>query len=86
MLPFRLSQFRFSSLLTSFTWWVFNLLIVLLFPHFLKTPGGATTFLFLAFMLDIQWLFTYLNVPETKGKSLEEIEHHRTKLYEAGIK
>ena len=70
----------------SFTQWVFNFLIVLLFPHFLKILGGATTFLFLALMSAIQWLFTYLNVPETKGKSLEEIEHHWTRLYEDGKK
>ena len=70
----------------SFTQWVFNFLVVLLFPHFLKTLGGATTFLFLALMSAIQWLFTYKNVPETKGKSLEEIEHHWTRLYEDGKK
>lgn len=67
----------------SFTQWVFNFLVVLLFPHFLKTLGGATTFLFLAVMSALQWVFTYLNVPETKGKSLEEIEQHWTKLYES---
>jgi sugar porter (SP) family MFS transporter len=58
----------------SFTQWIFNFLIVLLFPHFLALLGGATTFLFLAAMSFIQWLFTWLYVPETKGKSLEEIE------------
>jgi len=58
----------------SFTQWVFNFLVVLLFPHFLESAGGAATFLFLAVMSAAQWLFTYLNVPETKGKSLEEIE------------
>jgi sugar porter (SP) family MFS transporter len=67
----------------SFTQWIFNFLVVLLFPHFLKTAGGTATFLFLALMSALQWLFTYLNVPETKGKSLEEIEHHWTRLYEA---
>jgi sugar porter (SP) family MFS transporter len=59
----------------SFTQWIFNFLVVLLFPHFLKLLGGMVTFLFLAVMSFIQWLFTYLYVPETKGKSLEEIEH-----------
>jgi len=59
----------------SFTQWIFNFLVVLLFPHFLKSVGGGTTFLFLALMSFMQWLFTYLYVPETKGKSLEEIEH-----------
>lgn len=59
----------------SFTQWIFNFLVVLLFPHFLASIGGAKTFLFLAVMSLLQWLFTYLYVPETKGKSLEEIEH-----------
>jgi len=63
----------------SFTQWIFNFLVVLLFPHFLASVGGAKTFLFLAFMSLLQWLFTYLYVPETKGKSLEEIEHAWTK-------
>ncbi|MEI6047993.1 MAG: sugar porter family MFS transporter [Bacteroidota bacterium] len=58
----------------SFTQWIFNFLVVLLFPHFLASVGGAATFLFLAVMSLIQWLFTYYFVPETKGKSLEEIE------------
>jgi sugar porter (SP) family MFS transporter len=70
----------------SFTQWVFNFLVVLLFPYFLKTAGGATTFLFLALMSALQWWFTWRNVPETKGKSLEEIEHHWRRLYEAGKK
>jgi sugar porter (SP) family MFS transporter len=59
----------------SFTQWIFNFLVVLLFPHFLASMGGAKTFLFLAIMSFLQLLFTYLYVPETKGKSLEEIEH-----------
>jgi sugar porter (SP) family MFS transporter len=58
----------------SFTQWIFNFLVVLLFPHFLALLGGAITFLFLALMSFLQWLFTLLYVPETKGKSLEEIE------------
>ncbi|MBE0653386.1 MAG: sugar porter family MFS transporter, partial [Bacteroidales bacterium] len=59
----------------SFTQWIFNFMVVLLFPHFLASAGGAATFLFLALMSFTQWIFTYLYVPETKGKSLEEIEH-----------
>jgi MFS transporter, SP family, arabinose:H+ symporter len=58
----------------SFTQWIFNFLVVLLFPHFLASVGGTKTFLFLALMSLLQLLFTYLFVPETKGKSLEEIE------------
>ncbi len=59
---------------TSFTQWIFNFFVVLLFPHFLASAGGAATFLFLALMAFLQWLFTYFYLPETKGKSLEEIE------------
>jgi SP family arabinose:H+ symporter-like MFS transporter len=58
----------------SFTQWIFNFFIVLLFPHFLASVGGTKTFLFLALMSFLQLLFTWLYVPETKGKSLEEIE------------
>ena len=58
----------------SLTQWVFNFLVILLFPHFLALLGGAVTFLFLAVMSFAQWLFTFFYVPETKGKSLEEIE------------
>jgi len=58
----------------SFTQWIFNFFIVLLFPHFLASVGGTKTFLFLAVMSLLQFLFTWLYVPETKGKSLEEIE------------
>ena len=42
----------------SFTQWIFNFLVVLLFPHFLASFGGAKTFLFLALMSLLQWLFT----------------------------
>jgi MFS family permease len=58
----------------TFTQWIFNFLVVLLFPHFLASVGGVVTFLFLALMSFLQLLFTYLYLPETKGKSLEEIE------------
>ncbi len=60
----------------SFTQWIFNFVVVLLFPHFLSLIGGAGTFLFLAVMSFLQLLFTWLYVPETKGKSLEEIEKY----------
>lgn len=66
----------------SFTQWVFNFLVVLLFPFFLSLIGGAGTFLFLAAMSFLQWLFTYLYIPETKGKSLEEIEVSWNKQYQ----
>jgi SP family arabinose:H+ symporter-like MFS transporter len=60
----------------TFTNWIFNFLVVLLFPHFLASAGGVATFLFLAVMSFLQLLFIYFYLPETKGKSLEEIEKH----------
>jgi len=58
----------------SFTQWIFNFLIVLLFPHVLKSIGGAVTFALLALMCIFQLWIVWRWLPETKGKSLEEIE------------
>jgi len=60
--------------LASFTQWVFNFLVVLLFPYVLDALGGSVTFLFLATMSVIQLLIAWFFIKETKGKSLEEIE------------
>ena len=60
--------------LASFTQWVFNFLVVLLFPHVLDALGGSATFLFLAVMSLVQALVSIFMLRETKGRSLEEIE------------
>jgi len=60
--------------LASFTMWVFNFLVVLLFPYVLDAMGGTATFLFLAVMAFLQLLIVRVYLKETKGKSLEEIE------------
>jgi len=57
-----------------FTNWVFNWLVVFLFPWMMAEMGGALTFGFLSLMGVILLLFTIKFVPETKGKTLEEIE------------
>jgi MFS transporter, SP family, arabinose:H+ symporter len=57
-----------------FTNWVFNWLVVFLFPWMMAEIGGALTFGFLSLMGVILLLFTIKFVPETKGKTLEEIE------------
>jgi SP family arabinose:H+ symporter-like MFS transporter len=56
--------------------WVFNALVVLLFPFAFHQIGKAVTFGFLAAMSLLQGLFTWRFVPETKNKTLEEIEKH----------
>jgi MFS transporter, SP family, arabinose:H+ symporter len=54
--------------------WVANAVVVLLFPYAFNHVGKAVTFGFLAVMALAQAIFTWLFVPETKNKSLEEIE------------
>jgi SP family arabinose:H+ symporter-like MFS transporter len=54
--------------------WVANAVVVLLFPLAFHKLGKGPTFLFLGIMALAQALFTWRFVPETKGRTLEEIE------------
>ncbi len=56
------------------TQWVANAFVVLLFPFAFNHIGKAATFGFLAAMALAQALFTWLFVPETGSKRLEEME------------
>ena len=56
------------------TQWLANALVVLFFPAAFNRMGKALTFGFLAVMALAQALCAWLFVPETKNKSLEEIE------------
>jgi SP family arabinose:H+ symporter-like MFS transporter len=57
-----------------FTQWFFNAIVVLLFPWMFHN-APALSWGVLALMALAQVLFTWFFVPETKGKSLEQIEH-----------
>ncbi len=57
-----------------FTQWVFNALVVLVFPAMLVKLDTGFTFGLLAVFAFGQFLFALKKMPETKGKSLEEIE------------
>lgn len=57
-----------------FTQWVFNALIVLMFPFMLNQLSVSFSFGILAVFSFGQLLFTIKYMKETKGKSLEEIE------------
>lgn len=59
-----------------FTNWLTNFLVVLFFPWMFKNAGGSATFGFLAVMALAMILFTWKVVPETSGRTLEEIERH----------
>ena len=58
------------------TQWVASAFVVLLFPLAFNRVGKLPTFAFLACMSALQALFTWRFLPETKGKTLEEIEDH----------
>ncbi len=44
------------------------------FPYFANTFGGDPVFLFFTIMMVVQLIFVWKIMPETKGKSLEELE------------
>ena len=59
--------------LGSSTHWIMAAVIAFGFPYLAETFGGATTFFFFASMMVLQLIFVWRFMPETKGKSLEQI-------------
>jgi sugar porter (SP) family MFS transporter len=60
--------------LGSFTHWIMNAIIGLVFPIALTNFGGGSVFMFFAVMMIPFFFFVCKMLPETKGKSLEELE------------
>ncbi|MDE3057108.1 MAG: sugar porter family MFS transporter [Bacteroidota bacterium] len=60
--------------LGSFTHWIMNAVIGLVFPVALTGFGGGNVFMFFAVMMIPFFFFVWKVMPETKGKSLEELE------------
>jgi len=60
--------------LGSFTHWFLAAVITLSFPVIAQRFGGVYAFSFYAMMMVLQFLFVWKIMPETKGKSLEEIQ------------
>jgi len=60
--------------LGSFTHWIMNAIIGLVFPLALTCFGGGDVFMFFAIMMIPFFFFVWKLMPETKGKSLEELE------------
>ena len=56
------------------TQWIANAVVVLFFPVAFSQLGKTVTFGFLGLMCLLQGLFTWRFVPETKNRTLEEIE------------
>ncbi len=57
-----------------FSLWITNFLLILVFPVMLNRLGGGASFLFFNVMSILLLLFAIFKIPETKGKSLEELE------------
>lgn len=60
--------------LGSMTHWVMAAVIAFVFPMLTESLGGGNTFLFFCVMMVLQLLFVWKIMPETKGKSLEQLE------------
>ena len=58
----------------SFVHWIMAALIANVFPYFAGAYGGGPIFAFFCFMMFLQLLFVWRLMPETKGRSLEELE------------
>src|SRR6266702_242397 len=54
--------------------WASNLIVSLTFLTLVEKLGASSTFLFYALASVASWLFAYYFVPETKGRTLEQIE------------
>ncbi|HVD96292.1 MAG TPA: sugar porter family MFS transporter [Candidatus Limnocylindria bacterium] len=54
--------------------WASNLVVSLTFLTLIEKLGASSTFLLYAFASVASWLFAYYCVPETKGRTLEQIE------------
>lgn len=60
--------------LGSLTHWVMAAVIAFSFPILAEDLGGGHTFLFFCIMMVLQLVFVWKVMPETKGKSLEQLE------------
>lgn len=60
--------------LGSFTHWTMAALITFSFPYLAEKLGGGEIFAFFSVMMCLQLLFVWRKMPETKGRSLEQLE------------
>ena len=63
------------SVATSANWGA-NLFVALTFLTLIQAVGRSSTFWIYGLVGIVAWLFTWFYVPETKGRSLEDIESH----------
>ncbi len=70
--------------LGSFTHWILAATIAFVFPAVAQQFGGGPIFLFFTFMMVLQLLFVWRIMPETRGRSLEELEEKVATTPQAG--
>jgi SP family galactose:H+ symporter-like MFS transporter len=63
------------SVATSANWGA-NLFVALTFLTLIQATGRSSTFWIYGLVGVGAWLFTWFYIPETKGRSLEDIESH----------
>jgi MFS transporter, SP family, arabinose:H+ symporter len=63
----------FGQSVGSFTHWIMAACIAAIFPALTAQIGPANTFMLFACMMVLQWVFVFLYMPETKGRSLEDL-------------
>ena len=70
----------FGNSLGCGTHWVFAAVVAGIFPFFAGEFGAGPIFGFFAFMMVLQLLWVWKMMPETKGKTLEELEEELVKV------
>lgn len=63
--------------------WLMNFVVAMTFPPLLEAVGGARTFLVFAVLCVLAFVFVFRVIPETKNKSLPEIETQFQELFAA---
>ncbi len=61
--------------LGSSTHWIMNFIISLVFPYFAMRFGGGYPFVFFAVMMALMFFVVLFTFPETKGVTLEQMQH-----------
>ena len=61
--------------LGSSTHWIMNFIISLIFPYFAMRFGGGFPFVFFAAMMALMFFVVLFTFPETKGVTLEQMQH-----------
>lgn len=74
MCIFSLQVIGVASLILIEMMWLLNFFVIAVFPFMVSTVGVHGSFYVFALVATTNALFSYFNVPETKGLSTQEIQ------------